>query len=322
MPRAPRFIPAGSLVEVTSRTSGGQLLLRPCPELNERILGILGRALVLYPLELHAFAFLSNHWHALVTVADAQRLSDFLQYVNGNVAKAAQEIHDWDGNVWGRRPQTIVVADDAAAEDRYRYILAHGAKEGLVANPLDWPGVSSARALALGETLVGRWRNRTREARLARSGAVSPEEVTTTYPILLAALPSWRSLADADRQAKTRALVEEIEAEAKIRHPNPLGLAAICSQDPLERHRIVRRLAPKVHAALEYSRNLFLAARSDFINAYRDAARALAAAAADLAAGFPSGAFPPRPPLSPAMSTHARGPIPINALPACLTLGG
>jgi hypothetical protein len=37
-----RFIPENSLVEITTRTLQGRLLLRPSPELTDLILGIVG----------------------------------------------------------------------------------------------------------------------------------------------------------------------------------------------------------------------------------------------------------------------------------------
>ena len=84
---SPRFVPAGSLVELTARTVGRRYLLVPSEELNAGIWAIIGRALWMYPVELHAVAFMSNHWHALVTVADAEALSRFVQYVHSNVAR-------------------------------------------------------------------------------------------------------------------------------------------------------------------------------------------------------------------------------------------
>ena len=48
MPRPLRFIPPGSLVEVTTRTIHGRLLLTPSPELADLIRGIVGKAQALY----------------------------------------------------------------------------------------------------------------------------------------------------------------------------------------------------------------------------------------------------------------------------------
>ena len=79
MSRKLRFIPeGGSLVEVTNRTIQGRLLLRPSPQLNEIILGILGRAQRLCPLEIIGYSFLSSHYHLLLRVEDAQQLSDWV----------------------------------------------------------------------------------------------------------------------------------------------------------------------------------------------------------------------------------------------------
>jgi hypothetical protein len=47
----------GTLVEVTTRTVQGRLLMVPEPTLNRSILGVLGRAQRLYPVQIHAYVF-------------------------------------------------------------------------------------------------------------------------------------------------------------------------------------------------------------------------------------------------------------------------
>lgn len=298
------------MVELTTRVSGGLFLLKPTPELNARILGILGRALALYPISLHAFVFLSTHWHALATVCDAQRLSAFLQYVNGNLAKAVQEVHGWNGKVWGRRTQVIPVVDDAAAEGRLRYILAHGAKEGLVASPLDWPGVSSVRALAFGDELVGVWQDRAREARLRRRGPAPRDAVLRHYPIDLAPLPSWSSMSSEHRQGTVRRMLAAIEQDARRAHPTVLGTAAVQAQDPVTRLQApTSSPAPAVHGTDQETRRSFIAARRQFVAAYRAATVATAALAASLAMRYPAGAFPSRPAPAPPSSQTAKATV-------------
>jgi hypothetical protein len=61
MPRPLRFIPEKSLVEITTRTLQGRLLLKPSPELTDLILGVIGKAQTLYGMTIHAFVFLSTH---------------------------------------------------------------------------------------------------------------------------------------------------------------------------------------------------------------------------------------------------------------------
>jgi hypothetical protein len=296
MPRAPRYVPADSMVEITSRTTGGALLLRPSPELNARILGIIARALVLYPIQLHAFVFLSNHWHALATVAHAERLSAFLRHVNGNVAKAAKELVGWSGSVWEQRPHVIPVVDDEAAEGRLAYILAHGTKEGLVANPLDWPGVSSARALAYGESLSGTWRHRTR--RRGAKGDAAARDFDSVYEIELTPLPAWAHVPVEERRGRVRSMIASTMEQHRSR--NHVGVAAVLSQEPRAvPATFVRRPAPQVHASRPDSRENFLEARAAFLVAYHDAKALTQRPALDLASKYPAGALPPRPPMSP-----------------------
>jgi REP element-mobilizing transposase RayT len=71
MPRPLRFVPAGSLVEITTRTIQSRLLLRPSPELTDIILGVIGKAQDLYGMAIHAFVVLSNHTHFLLSPSGA-----------------------------------------------------------------------------------------------------------------------------------------------------------------------------------------------------------------------------------------------------------
>jgi hypothetical protein len=50
MPRPLRFVPAGSLVEIRTRTVQGKLQLKPSPELTDIILGVIGKAQNLYKM--------------------------------------------------------------------------------------------------------------------------------------------------------------------------------------------------------------------------------------------------------------------------------
>ncbi len=290
--KSPRFIPAGSTIEITAKTVASRFLLRPSPELNAAILAILGRALSLFPVELHAFAFLSNHWHALVTVADARAAKQFIQHVHSTLATAVNRLTGWAGPVF-RKASTIVVSPDAE-EARLSYVLAQGAKEGLVASPLEWPGAHCARALVGLEALRGVWRDRTYEARLStprRGRKPVPAEVRTEYRIELAPLPTWGHLTVEERQSRARELVAAIETDARERHPRPLGVSAICAQDPFARpSEIKRSTAPRIHTFSRETRAAFGAAYIAFRAEYFEARAMLRAGQL---ARLPAGCFPP-----------------------------
>lgn len=299
MARRLRFIPPGSLVEVTCRTVQGRLLLRPSPLLRDLTLGVLARAARLYPVQIHAFAFLSNHYHLLLTAPDADRLARFMNYLNSNLAREAGRLHRWREKFWGRRYQAILVADEDVTQiERLRYILSQGTKEGLVATPLDWPGAHCVRALLEGSPVIGLWHDRTLEYRARRrSVPLDPSELTARETLELTRLPIWRDLSQDACRALVREMVEEIEAEAANRARRTgkpaLGRDLVFRQHPhLEPNRIKRAPAPLAHAISKEHRFRLLGAYRQFIDAYRRAAARLRAG--DLAQiAFPPGSFPP-----------------------------
>jgi len=123
----------------TCRAQQARLLLLPSAELNDILLGVLGRAQRLYPVRLCGYVFLSNHFHLLLDVDDAQQLALFMGYFNSNLAREIARRTDWEDKVWGRRYQAIVVSEEEAAQvARLEYLLSHGCKE-LVERLADWP---------------------------------------------------------------------------------------------------------------------------------------------------------------------------------------
>lgn len=293
--KSPRFIPAGSMIEITAKTVGSRFLLRPSAALTAATIAILGRALSLFPVELHAFAFLSNHWHALITVADGRAGKQFIQHVHSTLARTVNRLTGWDGPVF-RKAGIAIVAPDAE-EARLRYVLAQGAKEGLVASPLDWPGAHCARALVGDEQLVGVWRDRSYEARLGtprRGRKAVPAEVCTKYVVDLAPLPTWKHLSVEERQARTRQLVAEIVEDARARHPSPLGAKEICARDPFAQPAVIKRSpGPRIHTMSAEVRRQFHAAYTAFRIEYLEARAMLRLGQV---ARPPAGCFPPTPP--------------------------
>ena len=71
---------------------------------------------------------------------------------------------------------------------RLKYLLANGVKEGLVESPLDWPGVSCAKALVHGEPLEGYWFNRSKEWSAHNRSAVAMMVIGGIILVLLPTL--------------------------------------------------------------------------------------------------------------------------------------
>ena len=299
MARPLRFIPEHSLVEITTRTLQGRLLLKPSPELNDLILGVIGKAQHTYAMTIHAFVAVSNHAHFLLSPSSAQQLASFMQFVNANIAKEVARVHDWPERVWSRRYRAIPVVDDEAAHARIHYVLSHGAKEGLVAAAGAWPGPNCIATLTHGDLLRGTWYNRSAEYRARAAGKdVKPGEFTTTYDVKLTPLPCVRDRTEDQRQAHYRRVVREIdlaaEATNKEKGRTPMGVQAILDQDPHHRPDAPDRSpAPLVHAHDDEKRDEYLAAYREFVINFRAAVDSLKAKAKQITELFPDWAFPP-----------------------------
>lgn len=246
MPRDQRYVPPGSLLEITTRTFQGRLLLPPTEEVRDAVLGVLGFALSLFSqVELHGFICLTTHYHMLISVPDPETLARFMSFFNGNVARKVSKIIGWTGAFWSRRYADIPILDELAAVKRLDYLLRNSCKEGLVSSPLAWPGATTARALVLGETVRGKWVNETelsaarRRWKRAHREDYEPEpdpaEFTTWFTIKLAPLPCWKDKGDAERRSLCRAIIERIEESMK--GVSVMGVERLRAQNPLQEPR-------------------------------------------------------------------------------------
>ena len=299
MARSPRMLDNESgIVEVTARTLQGRFLTRPSSKVNEVILGIVGRAQRIYGVELYAFIFMSNHFHILMRVASAKQMAGFVGYIKTNIAKELGGVHGWKETFWGTRYHHLSLDDEDSAllqSKRLRYILSNSCKEGLVASPLDWPGVSTARALCRGETMLpGIWYDRTAEG--VAQGRGERREFPSVETVRLSPLPFLSELTVAQRCEYVLGVVREIEEETRTRNEEqgtpPVGARAIERVDPLTGPDSFRpSRAPRLYAA---TRKRFLemrAAHKERVAAYREAADRLREGHTNVE--FPEGCFPP-----------------------------
>src|SRR5215207_3793818 len=239
MSRPLRYIPEeGALVDVTCRTIQSRYLLRPDPVLADILLGVLGQAQRLHPVEIVASFVASNHYHLLIWVPDAKRMADFMGYFQTNAAREVGRLREWRAKVWSRRYEAIVVSDEPAAQvDRLRYVLANGVKEGLVARVEDWPGVSLVKSVLSGEPVRGTWFNRTAEYRARLRGEdFEPRRYATEETVELSQLPFGRHLSPEMYRALVAGLVKEIDADAAAERKRtgrePLGAENVLRQHP------------------------------------------------------------------------------------------
>lgn len=307
MGRRKRFIPPRCLVEVSAKTTQARYLLRPGPELNRRFIGVLARAQRFYDVQVHAVACLSNHWHGLLSPRDAWHLAGFMNYVQGNLAREAGDLHDWSGPFWGDRYHSVLVSDEPEIQHRrLSYCLAQGAKEGLVEHPELWPGVHCVHALRDGAPLRGVWYDRTALSLAARRRGQPPgiEDYASEEVLVLDRLPCWAAegLSDEEIQRRVGEMLDHIAEEAAAEHraasTRPSDPGVFLRVHPHHRPEGTKRsTAPLVHAATREVRQRFREAYSIFLDAYSAAAQLLRDGHRDVE--FPEGSFPPRLPFTP-----------------------
>ena len=302
------------LVEVTQKTIRGRFLLRPSKDFNEIFLGCLGRAQRLYPVEIMGVVCLSNHYHLLLRVEPERCLSEFMWYLNTNLAKEVNRLRRTSGPLWARRFHHAPVVDEASQVKRFRYLLSHGVKEHLVKRCRHWPGVHLAKPLLDGERgkLHGFWFNRTREYNAKLRGEKPDkydfaEEVT----VELSKLPCMKDLSDEQYRRWVKEQVHDIEttceAEREREGLEVLGAQQVRRADPFDVPKKMKKSpAPRVHAATKAARKAFYEAYSWFLAAYREAAEKLKAGVVDVV--FPEGCFPPAMPYVPYEGLGPRPP--------------
>ena len=284
------------MVEITARTIHGRYLLRPSETVNELVLGVMGRAQAKYDMELFAFIFLSNHLHLLALAESVRQMSLFTGYLLGNIAREVGVAHQWRQKIWARRYHHAPVKDTEADQiKRFRYLLRNGCKEGLVASPLDWPGVTSARALYNGQReLTGRWFDRTAAYRARRPRG--DREFSSVETVRLSPMPFLAGRSSADQRRFVIDAVRQVEEETAERHrangSRPIGARLVMSQRP---HAAPKNFtpspAPRFHAATRKRYQELLEARRNKVAAYRMAADKLKRGERDVE--FPSDCFPP-----------------------------
>jgi hypothetical protein len=348
MGRFPGFIPEnnkGVLVDIGNRVIGAKALLTPSPnpfEFNEIVVGVLGRALEVSPLELCNLVMMGNHFHGAVVVREMRQLSLFMKHLECNLSKEiGTSLRDWPGTIWDGRYTKIVVSDEPDVQrEILKYQLSNSVKEGLVESPFLWPGVHAASSLVTGQPLVGYWFNRCAEwVARNRGKVVGQYDFATRYEVGFAPLPAFRHLSEQAYFEMIAEIVREIEEEGEAkRGGDPVaGVERVLLQNPYERPtRKPKNSSKKLFHVQD--KDLEKALReelSEHLAQRQEATERLLGAAGETGAslGFPVGCYPPSlpfvgdllPPCPPPPPTRkitnlgggrvARGPIPVVIIP-------
>jgi hypothetical protein len=183
-----------------------RFLLTPDGTINARILGWLGRAMKRFPsVRVYGVIVLANHLHLLVSSQQVD-LDGFMGYWLGNVAKEVNRLRGKPtGKLFGRRYS----ASALLARNKLAYLLVNPTAAKLVADPAEWPGITSLDAQTGGPQLVGTLPDRAELKRRNKRGeSVTEADVMVEYPIAISPLPEFEDCDIAHQGRTVRELVE------------------------------------------------------------------------------------------------------------------
>ena len=103
-----------------------------------------------YLLSIHAWVFMNNHMHLLVTPADALSLPKVMQSVGRRYAQYFNHSYHRSGALWEGRYKSSLVDTDSYLLSCYQYIELNPVRAGIVKRPEDY-AYSSYHANALGK---------------------------------------------------------------------------------------------------------------------------------------------------------------------------
>ena len=253
---------------ISRRCSERRFFVRPSAEINQILLYCLAVGAERYGIVVHAYCFLSNHYHAVVTDVLGNR-PEFCRWFHEFVAKCVNGVHGRWENLWAAEPTSVVaLVDEAAQLGQTVYTLCNPVDAGLVETGDTWPGVRSCPS-DIGKDIVVK-----RPKGYFRDDGPLPERAT----LRLHKMPALEPLADEAYVQKVSDAVKAKEAElrAKILAEGRtfMGVRAVLRQSPFDRprtHEPRRELSPRVACRNKWARIEALCRLKAFVEGYRAA---------------------------------------------------
>jgi REP element-mobilizing transposase RayT len=268
------------------------------PLVREVCGGVLARAAELYGVKVYAYVFMSNHLH-LVVGARGLVVADFVKYLLGNLSRKLAPLctKRWWGKFWERRASVAPILDEAALEDRVRYVLAHGVKEGLVRHAEDWEGLHCAEQFADGKPRTFTWFSWTQRWAAKHRIGFEKGVVAGRYDaewgalveLKLTPLPSQQAFTPSKRWRWVRAV---LAAEEALREGLPvMGMEAVKREGTSAPRWRKRGIRPMCHSTSPLLWRDWWREYRAFLRRFRLAAATWLAG--DVGATFPFGCFKP-----------------------------
>lgn len=151
MPRRRRYCPAGLPVHVVQRGNNKQVCFTSDNDLSAYA-NWLKDAAKKYGVAIHAWVFMTNHVHLLMTPNTDDAVSKTMQYVGRYYVRYFNYQYDRTGTLFEGRYRSNLVQSNHYLLACYKYIELNPVRAGLVDDPVDYVW-SSYRANTMGQSV-------------------------------------------------------------------------------------------------------------------------------------------------------------------------
>jgi putative transposase len=275
----PREVLPKRVYMITRRCTQRQFLMRPDRETNNAFVYCLAEAASRFGIEVLFTVAMSNHHHTGIYDPDG-RYPAFLEHFHKMFAKCQNALRGRWENFWSSEQTSVVrLVNPDDILDKLVYALGNPVKDQLVAQAIEWPGVSALKAIRKGIPLYA-----DRPRHFFRADGSMPEKVSLTFSLP----PGFKHLTPKEFAAVVSERVRIVEDNAKGARRQTgravLGRAGVLAQrweDKPGTSETRRQLDPRVAARSKWSRveallrnrefrDAYIAARTAFIKGVRD----------------------------------------------------
>ncbi|HEU0030442.1 MAG TPA: hypothetical protein VFQ53_07415 [Kofleriaceae bacterium] len=143
----PRAVVPGRFYMITRRCAQRQFLLHPDDDAIQTFAYCLGYSMQKFEMEVLGTCVMSNHYHAVIFDRHG-RYPQFLEYLHRTIARAMNVLRERREAFWTGDQVNVVRLDDyAAVIDKLCYTFVNPVRHNTVADPNDWPGLSTYKML-------------------------------------------------------------------------------------------------------------------------------------------------------------------------------
>lgn len=148
MPRRPRLCPAGVPQHVVQRGNNRQRCFASDADLRAYA-HWLYEGSKRYKVLIHAWVFMTNHVHLLLTPKQEMAIPPLMQHLGRHYVRYFNHTHQRTGTLWEGRYYSCLIQEDAYLLSCHRYIELNPVRAGMVRDPADYSW-SSYRSNGLG----------------------------------------------------------------------------------------------------------------------------------------------------------------------------